>query len=166
ARGLSYYTGTIFEVKVNDQEIGSIGGGGRYDDLTSIFGLPGVSGVGFSFGVDRVYDVMENLRLFPDFQNTQSQVLVTKFDETTVIHALQTVRELRKQGLTVEIFPDTVKLKKQLNHAHKKSIPFVIILGPDEIANNQLTLKNMATGHQTSQDLNTTVNLINSTQSK
>ncbi|MCZ6692308.1 MAG: histidine--tRNA ligase [Bacteroidetes bacterium] len=166
ARGLSYYTGAIFEVQVNNQEIGSIGGGGRYDDLTSIFGLPGVSGVGFSFGVDRVYDVMEKLQLFPEFQNTQSQVLVTIFDDTTVIHALQIVRELRKQGLTVEIFPDTVKLKKQLNHAHKKSIPFVIILGPDEIANNQLTLKNMATGHQTSQDLNTTVNLINSTQSK
>jgi len=160
ARGLSYYTGTIFEVKVNKLKIGNIGGGGRYDDLTGIFGLPGVSGVGFSFGVDRVYDVMEKLQLFPGTQNAQTQVLVTNFDENTVTHALQMVRELREQGLIAEIFPDTVKLKKQLNYAHKKSIPYVILLGPDEIADNQLTLKNMTTGDQTSQDLNTTINLI------
>lgn len=148
ARGLSYYTGTIFEVKVNNVEIGSVSGGGRYDNLTGMFGLSGVSGVGISFGVDRIYDVMEELHLFPEEQLNGTQVLIINFDETSMQHALGLVKKLRNAGIKAEIYPDSVKLKKQFSYADKNNIPNVLIAGPEEIAAGNYTLKNMKTGEQ------------------
>ena len=148
ARGLSYYTGCIFEVKINNVSIGSVSGGGRYDNLTGNFGLPGVSGVGISFGVDRLYDAMEELKLFPKEAQISSTVMVAHLDEETMRYGLKVAHELRQNGIATEIYPDQSKLKKQLDYANKKMIPFVIVIGPDEMNNGMLTIKNMEKGEQ------------------
>jgi histidyl-tRNA synthetase len=148
ARGLSYYTGCIFEVKINNVAIGSVSGGGRYDNLTGGFGMPGVSGVGISFGVDRLYDALEELNLFPTEAQISSTVLVAHTDEESMRYGLQTVHALRQKGVAAEIYPDTAKLKKQLEYADKKKIPFVVVIGSEEISSGLLTLKNMTNGEQ------------------
>ncbi|GAB3171260.1 histidine--tRNA ligase [Telluribacter humicola] len=148
ARGLSYYTGAIFEVKVNNVQIGSISGGGRYDNLTGTFGVPGLSGVGISLGVDRIYDVMEELDLFPKDQTITTRVMLTNFDAQAANYGLGVLYRLRQAGLNAEMYPDSVKLKKQLDYADRKQIPFVILIGSEEMASGRLTLKNMRTGEQ------------------
>lgn len=148
ARGLSYYTGAIFEVKVNGVSIGSVSGGGRYDNLTGVFGLQGVPGVGFSFGVDRLYDVLEELSLFPEESVKGTEILLTHFDQKGYNYALSILPQLRKNGIKAEIFPDLTKVKKQFEFATKKGIPFVGICGDNEIATETLALKNLASGSQ------------------
>lgn len=148
ARGLSYYTGAIFEVKVNNVSIGSVSGGGRYDNLTGVFGLDGVSGVGFSFGVDRIYDVMEELNLFPKQANEYTKVLITYFDQQGFEYGLQVLGELRSASISSELYPDLSKMKKQITYADKKDIPFVIVLGDNEISEKKVSLKNLKTGKQ------------------
>ena len=148
ARGLNYYTGAIFEVKALDAQIGSITGGGRYDNLTGIFGLPGVSGVGISFGADRIYDVLTELDLFPKELQSTTQVLFATFGAEELHYALRWAKELRKQGIAVEVYPEPTKMKKQMGYADAKQIPFVAIVGSNEIAQNKVMLKNMATGEQ------------------
>jgi histidyl-tRNA synthetase len=148
ARGLSYYTGAIFEVKANNVQIGSICGGGRYDNLTGTFGVPGISGVGISFGVDRIYDVMEELNLFPENQTISTQVMISNFDKEAFQYGLSVLPKLREAGLNAEMYPDSVKLKKQLDYADRKNIPYVILIGSEEMNTGQLTLKNMKTGEQ------------------
>jgi histidyl-tRNA synthetase len=148
ARGLSYYTGAIFEVKANNIQIGSICGGGRYDNLTGVFGLPGVSGVGISFGVDRIYDVLEELNAFPLQGMDATRVLFCCFDEKHTDYCLHLLGRLRQTGISAEIYPEASKLKKQLDYANKKNIPFVIIAGEEEINSGVLTLKNMLNGEQ------------------
>ncbi|CAN5728548.1 histidine--tRNA ligase [soil metagenome] len=148
ARGLSYYTGCIFEVKVNNVSIGSISGGGRYDNLTGAFGLPDVPGVGFSFGVDRLYDVMEELQLFPSGTQTITQVLLVNFDKDSETHALPVLRQLRQSGISAELYPEAAKLKKQLGYADQKHIPSVVLMGPEEIASGKLQLRDMHSGEQ------------------
>jgi len=149
ARGLSYYTGCIFEVKINNVSIGSVSGGGRYDNLTGGFGLPGVSGVGFSFGVDRLYDAMEELKLFPQEAQISSKVLITHFDKESQRYGLTVLQALRANGIASEIYPDSVKIQKQLDYANKKMIPFTIVIGSEEIKSGLLAFKNMKTGEQT-----------------
>jgi histidyl-tRNA synthetase len=149
ARGLSYYTGCIFEVKINNVSIGSVSGGGRYDNLTQAFGdKDNLSGVGFSFGVDRIFDAMEELKLFPKDSLISSKVLLCHFDQETLEYALKTATRLRSENVSCEIYPDVTKIKKQLEYANKKSIPFAIIIGSEEIATGQLTIKNLETGEQ------------------
>ncbi|MBN2261992.1 MAG: histidine--tRNA ligase, partial [Prolixibacteraceae bacterium] len=148
ARGLNYYTGAIFEVKANDVAIGSITGGGRYDDLTGIFGLSGVSGVGISFGADRIFDVMTQLELFPDDASAASKVFFVNFGEKEEAYLLPVVAKLRSKGIACEIYPEADKMKKQMNYANRKNIPFVVLAGENEIEAQKLTLKNMATGEQ------------------
>jgi histidyl-tRNA synthetase len=148
ARGLAYYTGSIFEVIVNNVQIGSLGGGGRYDDLTGVFGLPDVSGVGISFGVDRIYDVMEQLELFPEEKLSFSDVLLVALDGESEHYALAVLSKLRKNGVASELYPDRSKLKKPLNYANKKGVPMVVLIGPDEISSGKLTVKHMAEGTQ------------------
>lgn len=153
ARGLSYYTGCIFEVKVNNVSIGSVGGGGRYDNLTGNFGLPGMSGVGFSFGIDRIYDVLEELSLFPNEAIVGSSVLVAHFDDASMHYGLKVTEALRQGGISTEIYPDTAKLKKQLDYANKKQIPYVIVIGPNEMASGRLSFRSMTTGEQSEHSL-------------
>ncbi|MGY6521556.1 MAG: histidine--tRNA ligase [Mongoliitalea sp.] len=148
ARGLSYYTGAIFEVKVNNVSIGSVSGGGRYDNLTGVFGLEGVSGVGFSFGVDRIYDVMEELGLFPQENLDQTKVLICHFDQAGFEYGLKVLQLLREAGIRSELFPDVAKFKKQLTYADKKNVPYVLVLGDDELVNQTVTIKHMASGKQ------------------
>lgn len=148
ARGLNYYTGAIIEVKAIDIEIGSICGGGRYDDLTGIFGMKDVSGVGISFGADRIYDVMNQLNLYPGSVTTATQVLITNFGEKEQKYSLKTVDFLRDNSISAEYYPDNVKLKKQMNYANNKNIPWVVLIGEDEIKSGKLTCKNMDTGKQ------------------
>jgi len=148
ARGLNYYTGAIFEVKANDAAMGSIAGGGRYDDLTGIFGLPNVSGVGISFGADRIYDVLNELKLFPENTGSTTQLLFVNFGETEEKYCLPLVAEARKAGINTELYPSSAKMKKQLDYANDNNIPFVAIAGTDEIKENSITLKNMRTGTQ------------------
>lgn len=148
ARGLTYYTGAIFEVKVNKVTIGSVSGGGRYDNLTGVFGLDGVSGVGFSFGVDRLYDVMDELGIFPESNLENTKVLITHFDQKGFDFGLKILQQLRSAGISSELFPETGKIKKQLTYADKKQIPFVIILGDIEIQDNKVSLKNLNSGTQ------------------
>ena len=148
ARGLNYYTGAIFEVKALDAQIGSITGGGRYDNLTGIFGLPGVSGVGISFGADRIYDVLTELDLFPKKLLTTTQVLFATFGNEELHYALSWAKELRAAGIAVEVYPEPTKMKKQMGYADAKGIPFVAIVGGDEMAQNKVMLKNMTTGEQ------------------
>ena len=147
ARGLSYYTGCIFEVKINNVAMGSVSGGGRYDNLTGSFGLPGVSGVGFSFGVDRIYDCLETLGLFPaDAGETPTRVLLTHFDVASGRAALPLLAQLRAAGVPAELYPDAGKLQKQFKYADAKGIPYVVVLGPEELAAGQAKVKTMKTG--------------------
>lgn len=148
ARGLSYYTGAIFEVKALDTEMGSITGGGRYDDLTGIFGLKNVSGVGISFGADRIFDVMSQLDLFPKDTNTTTQILFVNFGTKEELFCLPLLSNLRKNGINAEIYPDAAKMKKQMGYADKKNIPFVALIGENEMKEGVVTLKNMLTGEQ------------------
>jgi histidyl-tRNA synthetase len=148
ARGLNYYTGAIFEVKALDENIGSICGGGRYDDLAGIFGMPEVSGVGVSFGAERIYDVLLHLDLFPSENLEASRVLFVNFGAAEEAYILPVLASLRKQGINAEIFPEPDKMKKQMNYANRKEIPFVVIAGESEMQDNMLTVKNMATGEQ------------------
>ncbi len=148
ARGLNYYTGAIFEVKALDTPMGSISGGGRYDNLTGIFGMPGLSGVGISFGVDRIYDVLDALNLYPEGSLQTSRVLFINFGEKETAYCLPVVAKVRQSGIRAELFPDTAKMKKQMAYANAKQIPFVVLAGDNEIAEGKLTLKNMATGEQ------------------
>ena len=148
ARGLNYYTGAIFEVKALDAQIGSITGGGRYDNLTGIFGLPGVSGVGISFGADRIYDVLTELDLFPKELLSATQVLFAAFGQDELKYALKWAKALREKGIAVEVYPEATKMKKQMGYADSKQIPYVAIVGGDEMANNTVMLKKMLTGEQ------------------
>lgn len=148
ARGLNYYTGAIFEVKALDVEIGSITGGGRYDNLTGIFGMPGLSGVGFSFGADRIYDALNALDLYPKESRQGTEVLFINFGDKETAYCMPLVSQLRQAGIATELFPDKVKMKKQMNYANAKHIPFVVLAGESEIAQQKLTLKNMETGEQ------------------
>lgn len=148
ARGLNYYTGAIFEVKALDAQIGSITGGGRYDNLTGIFGLPNVSGVGISFGADRIYDVLTELNLFPKTLQSITQILFAAFGNAELTYALKWAKELRQAGKAVEVYPEPAKMKKQMSYADAKQIPFVAIVGGDEMAQNKVMLKNMRTGEQ------------------
>lgn len=148
ARGLNYYTGAIFEVKANGVQMGSICGGGRYDDLTGIFGLPGLSGVGISFGADRIYDVMTELQLFPQEIGATTKLLFANFGETEEIYSLPILRQIRQAGINAEIYPEAAKMKKQFKYADDKKIPFVAIIGADEMANGTIALKNMQSGEQ------------------
>ena len=148
ARGLNYYTGAIFEVKALDAQIGSITGGGRYDNLTGIFGLPGVSGVGISFGADRIYDVLTELDLFPKELQSTTQVLFATFGQDELRYALRWAKELRANNIAVEVYPEPTKMKKQMSYANDKNIPFVAIVGGDEMAQNKVMLKNMTSGEQ------------------
>ena len=148
ARGLNYYTGCIFEVKALDVEIGSITGGGRYDNLTGIFGMPGISGVGISFGADRIYDVLNQLDLYPEAVTTATQVLFINFGEKETAYSLPIIAGLRAQGVRCEIYPDASKMKKQMQYANQKAIPFVAMTGETEMAEGKVMLKNMQTGEQ------------------
>ena len=150
ARGLNYYTGCIFEVKALDVQIGSITGGGRYDNLTGIFGMPGLSGVGISFGADRIYDVLGQLDLYP--QETQSgvQLLFINFGAAEAVHCLRLAAQARLAGIATEVYPDSVKMKKQMSYANAHNVPFVALVGETEMAEGRITLKNMTTGEQQS----------------
>ena len=148
ARGLNYYTGAIFEVKALDYAIGSITGGGRYDNLTGIFGMPGLSGVGISFGADRIYDVLCGLDLYPEQTTCGTQVLFINFGEAEADYCLPMLGKCREEGIRAEIYPDSAKMKKQMAYANSKNIPFVVLAGESEIADNKFTLKNMTTGEQ------------------
>lgn len=149
ARGLDYYTGAIIEVKSKEMAMGSIGGGGRYDNLTGVFGLPDVSGVGISFGADRIYDVLENLNRFPAETAVTSSILFLNFGEEELMYCLPVAEEIRKAGIRAEIYPDSAKLKKQFSYADKKNIPLVAMAGENEIREGRFTLKNMRSGEQT-----------------
>jgi histidyl-tRNA synthetase len=148
ARGLSYYTGAIFEVKALDTPMGSISGGGRYDNLTGIFGMPGLSGVGISFGVDRIYDVLNALDLYPKDSLNTTQVLFINFGEQETAYCLPIINKVRENGIRAEIYPDATKMKKQMSYANAKQIPFVVLAGESEMAAQKVTLKNMETGEQ------------------
>jgi histidyl-tRNA synthetase len=160
ARGLNYYTGTIFEVKAKEVEIGSICGGGRYDDLTGIFGLPGVSGVGISFGADRIYDVMLALNKFQGNEVSETKVLFVNFGEREEKYCLPLAVVLREAGIVTEIYPDSGKMKKQMKYADQKQIPFVVLAGDDEISSGSLTVKNMKSGEQSSMTLEQLISMI------
>ena len=150
ARGLNYYTGAIFEVKALDYAIGSICGGGRYDDLTGIFGLPNTSGVGISFGADRIYDVMTGLELFPEEVNFTTKVLFVNLGQQEQMASMQIIRTLRDNGIAAEIYPESAKMKKQMEYANRRAIPYVVIIGSNELAERQATVKNMISGEQQS----------------
>lgn len=148
ARGLNYYTGAILEVKANDVEMGSICGGGRYDNLTGIFGMPGLSGVGISFGADRIYDVLNQLDAYPKDTKEATKLLFVNFGDTEVAYILPIIAGLRASGFACELYPDAAKMKKQMQYANERNIPYVAIVGSDEIAQNKVMVKNMATGEQ------------------
>ena len=148
ARGLNYYTGAIFEVKALDTPMGSITGGGRYDNLTGIFGMPGISGVGISFGADRIFDVLNTLDLYPKEAVCSTQLLFVNFGEKETEYCLPVVAKARQNGIRTEIYPDSAKMKKQMSYANAKGISFVAIAGENEIAEGKFTLKNMITGEQ------------------
>lgn len=148
ARGLNYYTGTIIEVKANDVQIGSITGGGRYDNLTGVFGLPGLSGVGISFGADRIYDVLNQLNLYPAEISASVKVLFINFGEKESRKARSVVAALRRAGISAQLYPDPAKMKKQMTYANAEGVPFVALIGEEELASDTVTLKNMASGEQ------------------
>ena len=160
ARGLDYYTGSIFEVKSSDINIGSIAGGGRYDDLTSIFGLKDVSGVGISFGIDRIYLVMEELGLFPMDIDVSSKVLFLNFGELEAKYCFKYLKELRKNNISSELYPNNDKLKKQMNYANNKGVKFVVMIGEDEMKSGQLTVKNMSAGDQKEMSISEFIKII------
>lgn len=149
ARGLNYYTGAIFEVKALDVQIGSISGGGRYDNLTGVFGMSGVSGVGISFGADRIYDVLNQLDLYPEETVNSTKLMFVNFGDNEVEYVLPVLAEIRAKGVNAEIYPDAAKMKKQMSYANDKNIPFVALAGENEMNENKFTLKNMITGEQT-----------------
>ncbi|MFT6138437.1 MAG: histidyl-tRNA synthetase [Salibacteraceae bacterium] len=159
ARGLDYYTGAIFEVVSNEAKMGSICGGGRYADLTGIFGLKNMSGVGISFGADRIYDVMEELNLFPESANVTTQVLFINFGDKEASYCLKALQKLRVEGIRAELYPDPAKMKKQMKYANDKKIPFVVMVGEDEMSSGQLSLKNMESGEQSKISLSELINL-------
>ena len=148
ARGLNYYTGAIFEVKALDTPMGSITGGGRYDNLTGIFGMPGLSGVGISFGADRIYDVLNTLELYPEETLNATQVLFINFGEKEAAYCLPIISEVRKKSIRAEIYPDAAKMKKQMGYANAKAIPYVVLVGENEMKEGKVMLKNMVTGEQ------------------
>ena len=148
ARGLNYYTGAIFEVKAKDVQIGSITGGGRYDNLTGIFGMPGLSGVGISFGADRIFDVLNTLDLYPKQATEGTQLLFINFGPREAAYCLPIARDMRRCGVRTELYPDSVKMKKQMSYANAKHIPFVALVGADEMEQGMVTLRNMLTGEQ------------------
>ena len=150
ARGLNYYTGAIFEVKAMDYAIGSICGGGRYDDLTGIFGLPNTSGVGISFGADRIYDVMVGLNLFPEEVNFTTKVLFVNLGAEEQLASMHIIRTLRDNGIAAEIYPESAKMKKQMEYANRRMIPYVVIIGSNELQERKATVKNMLSGEQVS----------------
>lgn len=160
ARGLNYYTGAIFEVKALDVQIGSITGGGRYDNLTGIFGMPGISGVGISFGVDRIFDVLNTLDCYPKDAVNGTQLLFINFGETETAYCLPFVAQVRGAGIRTEIFPDSSKMKKQMSYANAKQIPFVALAGENEMAAQKLTLKNMLTGEQQLVDISEIIKIV------
>jgi histidyl-tRNA synthetase len=148
ARGLNYYTGAIFEVKALDVQIGSITGGGRYDNLTGIFGMPGLSGVGISFGADRIYDVLNQLDLYPKETITGTQLLFINFGEAETSYCMPIAQKARKAGIRTEIYAESAKMKKQMSYANALNIPYVALAGDNEIKEGKVTLKNMTTGEQ------------------
>ncbi|MCF0179905.1 MAG: histidine--tRNA ligase [Bacteroidales bacterium] len=161
ARGLNYYTGAIFEVKALDTEMGSITGGGRYDNLTGVFGMPGVSGVGISFGADRIYDVLNTLNLYPNETLQSTQVLFVTFGQDEQDYALPLLAQLRKAGIRAEVYPEAgAKMKKQMSYANAKQIPFVVVIGSEEMATGMVSLKNMVTGEQIKVNANEIINNI------
>lgn len=160
ARGLNYYTGCIFEVKTNEVAMGSIGGGGRYDDLTGMFGLKDLTGVGISFGADRIYDVLEELHLFPASTAQGTKVLISNFDATAEKYALPLLQKLRISNLAAELYPSAAKLKKQMSYADAKNIPYVILIGDEEMKNGLLTLKDMHTGEQKQLTIDAIIDLL------
>lgn len=163
ARGLNYYTGAIFEVAApKNVSMGSIGGGGRYDDLTSIFGLKNMSGVGISFGLDRIYLVLEELNLFPETVTSATKVLFVNYGKSEALAAVTTIKKLRNAGISAEMYPDAAKIAKQFQYAEKSNIPFVVILGETEIANHTFALKNLVTGVQETVNLDTLLQLLQS----
>jgi histidyl-tRNA synthetase len=153
ARGLSYYTGAIFEVKANGVQMGSISGGGRYDNLTDLFGLPNVSGVGISLGVDRIFDVLEELNLYPNFANDGTKLVISNFDKKLMPALIPILSRLRENNIKAELYPDTAKLGKQIEYASKKNIPYFLIIGDEELGSQLFSLKNLITGEQTKLDL-------------
>jgi histidyl-tRNA synthetase len=162
ARGLNYYTGAIFEVKADVGSLSSsICGGGRYDDLTGIFGLPNLSGVGISFGADRIYDVLNELNLYPQSVASSTKVLFVNFGKTEELYCLLILQKIRRAGINAEIYPEAAKVKKQFDYANKKQIPYVIVVGSEEMQSHKLTLKNMATGEQQLLDMEAVVNILN-----
>ncbi len=164
ARGLNYYTGAIFEVAApQGVTMGSIGGGGRYDDLTGIFGLNAMSGVGISFGLDRIYLVLEALNLFPKTVTKTIKVLFINFGDNEALFCLKAINALRHKGVNTELYPDAAKMKKQMNHANKRNIPFVVLVGEEELKSNSYTLKNMKTGEQSNVSLEELLVVINNT---
>lgn len=154
ARGLNYYTGAIFEVKANDYQIGSISGGGRYDDLTGIFGMPGMSGVGISFGADRIYDVMLGLNLFPEELVCSTKVFFVNLGKAEEEAAMPIISQLRDNGIATEIYPESAKMKKQMEYANRRGIPYVVIIGSNELERGVATVKNMRSGEQMEVSLN------------
>jgi histidyl-tRNA synthetase len=159
ARGLNYYTGAIFEVAApKTVQMGSVGGGGRYDDLTGIFGLNNVSGLGISFGLDRIYLVLEELGLFPETVNKNIEVLFINFGNKEALFCLKAIKKLRSQGINSELYPEADKMKKQMNHANKRAIPFVVLVGEEEVKSNSYTLKNMVSGEQSKLSLDALIN--------
>lgn len=160
ARGLNYYTGAIFEVKSNEVAMGSIGGGGRYDDLTGMFGLKNLSGVGISFGADRIYDVLGELNAFPKNTTESTKVLISNFDEAAEKFALPILSRLRAAGIATELYPQAAKLKKQLGYADAKRIPYVILIGSEEMASGLLSLKNMKSGEQNTLSMQALLSLL------
>lgn len=161
ARGLNYYTGAIFEVAAPETvKMGSIGGGGRYDDLTGIFGMPNMSGVGISFGLGRIYLVLEELGLFPETVSKSVEVLFINFGDDEALFSLKTIKQLRKHGINAELYPDAAKMKKQMTHANRRNIPFVVLVGEAEMSSNSYTLKHMASGEQEKVSLDTLMSSI------
>lgn len=160
ARGLNYYTGAIIEVVANDVNIGSVCGGGRYDNLTGIFGLPDVSGVGISFGADRIYDVMNDLNIFPEQSQTSTELMIVNFGEKEALYSLKVLEEIQKSGIRTELYPDSVKVQKQMKYANQKSISYVLLIGEEEIKTGIYTLKNMNTGDQQKFELSELINFI------
>ena len=158
ARGLNYYTGCILEVKANDVAIGSIGGGGRYDDLTSIFGLKDVSGVGISFGIDRIYIVMEELGLFPDNIDVSTKVMFANFGEQEAAFCLPLLKQLRSASISSELYPKKAKMKKQMTYANNKGVQFVVMIGEDEMESGILSVKNMDSGEQSNLNITDLIN--------
>jgi len=160
ARGLNYYTGSIYEVSAKNVQMGSIGGGGRYDDLTGIFGLKNMSGIGISFGLDRIYLVMDELGLFQSVSIPKPDILFINFGDQEALYSLKAIQELRNAGIKAELYPDKAKMKKQMGYADKRQIKFVAMAGSNEISKGIFTLKNMTDGNQTEADVQKLIEIL------